>query len=218
MPTNWDCWSSHMTKQFDQMTNHFLSALTKQRKLPFSAMLISLIAVNNGSFGITDPRRRVAISTFILNMRRYLQFSLNRMWIGHAHTSVSLSQPITDLYSNWETSISKSFRIFNQYCMDIATVCVKPSVKGGCWEHFLHNSSINTCRKRVKHVTLCRTYKGLGIVLEREGDEVSKNMINEILDPKYVQQMLDMSRIFAKNRLKNNLFCVSLKRKLRLNC
>lgn len=63
----------------------------------------------------------------------------------------------------------------------------------------------------------CRTYKALGIAFESESDEVSKNMIDEIFDPKYVEGMLDMSQIFTNNRLKNNLFCVSLKHKLRLS-
>ena len=71
LPANWDCWSSHMTRQFNQMTNNFLSALTKQQKLPFFAMLISLIVVKNGGLGISDLRT-IMIPTFILNMRRCL--------------------------------------------------------------------------------------------------------------------------------------------------
>ena len=99
LPANWDCWSSHKTRKFDQMTKHFLSALTKQHKLPFSAMLINSMTVNIGGLGIPDLRT-IAIPTFILNMCRCFQFSLDRVWIGHTQNNVSLPQPVTDLYSN----------------------------------------------------------------------------------------------------------------------
>ena len=50
-----------------------------------------------------------------------------------------------------------------------------------------------------------------------EGDMVSLNMIPEILDPKLVQGLLDMSRSCYKKRFKNDLFGINLKQKLRLD-
>ena len=101
--------------------------------------------------------------------------------------------------------------------MDIANICVRPGVKGDCWDFFLHNSSINTCQERVKHVASCRTYRFLKREFKNDGDMVSKNMIPEILDSKLVQGLLDMCRSCPKNRYKNKLFGINLKRKLRLN-
>ena len=59
---------------------------------------------------------------------------------------------MSDLYKNWESSPLKLFRIFNHYQMDIAIICVKPGMKADRWEHFLFNSSLNTCRERIKYV------------------------------------------------------------------
>ena len=42
-------------------------------------------------------------------------------------------------------------------------------------------------------------------------------MLPEILDPKLAQGLLDMSRQSYKNRYKNDLFSINLKRKLRLD-
>ena len=128
-PVNWDCWHSPMTRAFDEMANTFISALTRQRSIPLLAQLISSIAVNNGGLGITRPQA-IAIPSFILTMRRCLQYSIEGVWIGNTHKNVPLPSTITDLYSNWTTSESKSFQIFNHYRMDIATVCVKPGIKG----------------------------------------------------------------------------------------
>ena len=103
--------------------------------------------------------------------------------------------------------------------MDIANVCVRPSASRDIsrWEFFLHNSSQNTCRERVKFVASCRTYAFLEEAFEQEGDSVSKNMLPEILDSKMVLGLLEMSRLHPQNRYKNELFGVCLKRKLRLN-
>ena len=46
---------------------------------------------------------------------------------------------------------------------------------------------------------------------------VSLNMIPELLDSKLVQGLLDMSRSNPKNRYKNDLFGINLKRKLCLD-
>ena len=56
--------------------------------------------------------------------------------------------------------------------MDIANICVRPGVKGDRWEFFLHNSSINTCRERIKYVASCNTEKFLERAFDDEGDTV----------------------------------------------
>ena len=42
-------------------------------------------------------------------------------------------------------------------------------------------------------------------------------MLPEILDPKLAQGLLDMSRQSHKNRYKNNLFGINIKRKLHVD-
>ena len=128
-------------------------------------------------------------------MRRCLQYSIEGVWIGNTHKNVPLPSTITNLYSNWTTSESKSFKIFNHYRMDIATVCVKPGVKGDRWEHFLHHSFINTYRERIKFVASCRAYRLLEHAFGQEGDNVSKNMLPKILDSNLAQGLLD--KIFS---------------------
>ena len=175
-----------------------------------------MMGVRNGGLGLPSPRN-IAIPNLVLSLRRCLQYSIEGVWIGHNHKPVRLPSHISNLYRDWETSLLKPFRIFNHYRMDVATICVKPGVKGDQWEHFLHKSSLNTCRERIKHVASCRTYAYLEHAFNLEGDMVSLNMIPELLDSKLVQGLLDMSRSNPKNRYKNDLFGINLKRKLRLD-
>ena len=103
--------------------------------------------------------------------------------------------------------------------MDIANVCVRPSASATTsrWEHFLLKSSQNTCRERIKFVASCRSYEFLKHAFDQEGDTISKNMLPEILDSKFAQGLLDLSRLHPQNRYKNELFSACLKRKLHID-
>merc|ERR1719291_1483287 len=107
-----------MTAKFDKMSSDFLGSLTRQQKLPLSAQLIASLSVRRGGLGIPDPSS-VAIPTFILNLRRCIQYSMEGVWIGHNRKTVRLPSHMTDLYKDWETSNSKTFHIFNKYRMQI---------------------------------------------------------------------------------------------------
>ena len=154
-----------------------------------------MMGVRNGSLGFPSPRN-IAIPNIVLSLRRCLKYSIEGVWIGHNHKPVRLPSHISDLYKDWETSPLKPFCIFNRYRMDVATICVKPGVKGDRWEHSLHNSSLNTCRERIKYG---RTYAYLEHAFNLEGDTVSLKMIPEILESKPVQGLLDISRSCHKN-------------------
>ena len=112
----------------------------------------------------------------------------NGIWIGHNYDPVLLPPQILSLFSNWNTSQSKTFRIFRKYWMDIATVCVSNKVENRM-QHFLYKSSFNTCQEQIKTVAASRSRE----YLEHCMSPTYLNNINEILDPKLAQGLLDMS-------------------------
>src|SRR6056300_894410 len=80
-------------------------------------------------------------------------------------------------------------------------------------DFFLHKASLNNCRERIKASAAVSNRH----IIESLLDPVSQNMIDEILDPKMGMALVDMSRIPVTNRLKNDIFDINLKRKLRLD-
>ena len=72
---------------------------------------------------------------------------------------------------------------------------------------------MNTCRERIKSSVSKRIIKDL----ESLADEGTNGMLEDVLDRKMSMAMIDMSRIPLRNRWKNDLFTILLKRKLRLD-
>ena len=70
-PNKWDLWHSPMGQNFDNMTDNFLSALSRCKKMPIGAMIISSMGSTVGGLGLKNPRC-MAIPSFIFSIKRSL--------------------------------------------------------------------------------------------------------------------------------------------------
>ena len=194
------------------MTNDFLSALTRYTNLPDHSTMISTISTKHGGLGLQSPRTS-SIPTFTLQTKRCLTYCKLGVWTGQNNKAVQLAPSIRSLFHGWEKSKSKSFSIFQHYWRDIAQTCISPLVPNNN-DFFLYKASFNTCRERCRKTSAALDRD---ILKHNLLDPISVNMLPELLDPKYGMGLLDCSRIYPENRLKNDLFSINLKRKLRLD-
>ena len=123
---------------------------------------------------------------------------------------------VASLFENWQSSSAKPFTTFRHYLSPLVNICVQNNT-GNNTDFFIRESSINTCRERIKEIIGKRARKFVIRIFEDSKDYQSISNIDDILDNKLGQGLLDMSRIPEENRLDNKIFSVMLKRKLRLN-
>ncbi len=211
LPAHWHLWDSDVATAFLSMNDTFLKSLTRSEEMPLFSSYLSGVPTTQGGLGIQHPIH-CAIPTFILTTKRCVQYASSGIWVGQNRDTYQLPTTFTQLYDDWDTSTAKTFRIFQKYWHDIADCCVSSEVQDK-YSFFINHSSMNTCRERIKSSVSKRIIKDL----ESLADEGTKGMLEDVLDRKMSMAMIDMSRIPLRNRLKNDLFTILLKRKLRLD-
>ena len=213
MPETWNVWQSDMTDKFTDMIEEMISDITSRQSIPRHSRLIATMSVSSGGLGLQHPIDS-AIPTFILQTKRILQYMTQGVWVSDTLPLVPLPPHITSLFTDWKSSNAHTFQIFRKYYPSIADVCVSDEFEGDKNEFFLNKSGINTCRERISKEAGLRTK----IILKREfrDDMDSLIQLEDLLDPKMSMSLLDMTRLDANNRRKNDDFTTMLKRKLRL--
>jgi hypothetical protein len=205
----WHLWNSTMTKAITAMHDKFLAGLTNRSSPPLHAHLISSMSTNKGGLGLPHPRC-VAIPTLILSMKRCINYSTEGVWVGNTTKAVQLPASITSLFANYQSSTNIQLQIFNRFAPALADICVHDSLDNRM-THFLHKSSPNTCKERIKDEAANRITTFL---LHNTKDFLTKNKLLEILQPRTAKSLIEMSRSEPSHRQKNQNFDVNLKRKL----
>jgi len=131
--------------------------------------------------------------------------------VGRTLDPVKLPTAVTSLFTDWKTSQSPAFLIFRKYAYDIAETCVHDGASDDKFEFFLHKSSPNTCRERIKDEAANRV---LSFVSSTLTDGFTKKKLGKILQRSTSKSLLEMSRQDPENRQKNENFLINLKRKL----
>lgn len=211
LPQNWHLWRSSMVDDFNTMCNNFLCSLTEREDMPAHSQLISHMSTSSGGLGIQHPRC-TAIPMFVLTTKRCLDYCFNGVWLDRTAPTVELPTNITDLFTDWRTSERPTFQIFRKYSEEIAHVCVAESVEDR-FAHFIHKSSPNTCKDRIKSEASRRV---LNFLEHNMKEGLSKQKLKELTQVSTSKSLLDMSRSQASSRQKNDNFIINLKRKLRL--
>ena len=212
LPPNWHLWDSDMAAEFTGMIDRVVSNITNRPSVPTHALLIASMSTTRGGLGIPHPRS-TSIPTFMLTTRRCLQYATDGIWIGLTDPTIPLPHTITRLYSDWRSSSSHTFQVFAKYLPDIANTCVSEQVADRV-EFFLHKSSINTCRERLRIAAASLTTPLLEY--ELRDDKASLDQLEDLLEPKMSASLLDMGRLNPAHRRQNDDFTTMLKRKLRL--
>jgi len=212
LPVNWNLWHSDMASAFNKMVEDVLSKLTNRTTVPSHTTLISSISTSNGGLGIQHPQS-TAIPAFILSTRRVLQYATNGVWIGDTLPPVQLPSSITCLFNEWRTSSAITFQHFRRYANDISNICINTD-DADKLNTFMTSTSINLCRERIKVESAERNKQLLEFVWQ--DDQPSLDQLEDLLEPRQSRALVDMSRIPAKNRQKNEHFGIMLRRKLRL--
>jgi hypothetical protein len=166
MPRNWFLWESDMADAFSDMIDKVLSAVTRRPSIPAHAHLIAIMSTKAGGLGIPHPRS-TAIPTFILNTKRCIQYATDGIWIDQTTPKITLPYYITNLYSNWETSDAHLFQVFRKYIKPISNICVSELVDDDPVEHFIHKSSLNNCRERIKLKAASRICSSTSFVMTK---------------------------------------------------
>ena len=214
-PGHWNLWSSEFCNEFDQMTNQVLARLTQTETIPLVSTLISAIPTTSGGLGIQNPDT-TAIPSFMLSFKRVLSYFSDGINVGRYHPNVDMPPAVASLFENWQSSSAKPFTTFRHYLSPLVNICVQNNT-GNNTDFFIKESSINTCRTRIKEIIGQRARKFVIRLFQDSEDYQSISNIDDILDNKLGQGLLDMSRIPEENRLENTIFSIMLKRKLRLN-
>ena len=207
----WHVWDSAMATDFSAMVDDFIATLTDRTDLPLHAHLIACMSSNCGGLGLQHPRC-TAISTFVLNTKRCIEYTTNGVWVGRTSAPVGLPPCITSLYENWRSSDAHTFRIFNCYASDMASICVRGNPANPLTE-FIYNLGPNLCKDRLKDEAGARI---VTFLRDNLSDTVSAAKLGEIIQRGTAKSLLDMPRSDPANRQPNANFAINLKRKLRL--
>ena len=178
--------------------------------MPIHSQLLTNIDTKRGGIGITSPRLK-AIPSFVLATKTTLDTIYNGVYLGKHRKRYILPQPITLLYENQESNPSKLLQIFNKFGPEIATTCTKKS--SDQMDSFITSTSLANCHEQINSTIASRLQQDVIPTFESD----SKHNIEEILDGKLGQGLLDLPRYDQKNRQPNNLFRFNLLRCLRLN-
>ena len=71
---------------------------------------------------------QIGSSEVILNMKRCIEYSSQRVWVGHTMDLVKLLTAITSHFTDWKTSQNSAFQIFRKYEYGIAETYVHDGV------------------------------------------------------------------------------------------
>ena len=167
----------------------------------------STIPIKQGGLGLVDPSSS-AIPTFLLSTHKCIQYAKDGVWISKTQPNVPLPPNITDLYKNWKSSSSKTFLFFRKYLDNITDICVRPTVEDKK-NFFLYNSSINTCRERIKD--RFSTFTRAKVKIDLKDDSTSLSNLDDILNNKVSLAMMELSRLDPGNRLPSLIFSILLK-------
>ena len=104
------------------------------------------------------------------------------------------------------------FQTFRKYVKPISNICVSELVDDDPVQYFIHKSSLNTCRERIKLKAASKIKRLLKYILR--DDEASLDQLEDILEYKMSYSLLDLPRRISQRS--NQDFSLMLKRKLRL--
>eukprot|EP00984_Skeletonema_dohrnii_P016248 scaffold7173_cov81-Skeletonema_dohrnii-CCMP3373.AAC.1 len=209
-PSRWHQWDSPTTKAFDELNKNVILAITQKETMPIHSQLLTNIDTKRGGIGITSPRLK-AIPSFILATKTTLDTIYNGVNLGKHRKRYMLPQPITSLYEDHTNNPSKLLQLFNKFGPEIATICTKQD--SNQMEPFINSTKLNTCHERINTSLADRLTEDVIFNLDQD----SKHNIEEILDGKFGQGLLDLPRKDQNNRQPNNLFRYNLLRCLRIN-
>ena len=211
LPNKYYLWESDLTSQFSDMTNHVLSSITNKNELPTHSHIIANMAIKQGGLGLQHPRTN-AISAYMSTTKRCLQYAHQGVWLGFNKNRPILPDSIRCLYLDWETSNDRTWKIFRKYMHDFTSICCS---QAHSHLDYVFNTSINKSRETIKEHAAIKMRKE---VLEDENItpfEIRK-VLPGILDRRTSMALMTMSRLEERQRIKNNIFTIALKRKLRL--
>eukprot|EP00956_Cyclotella_meneghiniana_P043801 scaffold288090_cov76-Cyclotella_meneghiniana.AAC.3 len=206
-------WESELTSQFSDMTNHVLSSITNKNNLPPHSHIIANMSIKQGGLGLQHPRTN-AISSYMSTTKRCLQYAHQGVWLGFNKSRPILPDSIHILYLDWETSNDRTWTIFRKYMHDFTSICCTQAHSHLDYV-FNFNTSINKSRETIKEHAAIKMRKE---VLEDENItpfEIRK-VLPGILDRRTSMALMTMSRLEERQRVKNNIFTIALKRKLRI--
>jgi len=207
---DWNLWNSEMTVEFDRMSHLFIKAITRTESLPDHSTMLMNLNTKQGGLGITTPRLK-APSAFVLNIKQSITSAKEGLNIGKKRAPFKLPYSISSLYDGWETSDAASFKIYRKFAPDIARVCGTDFNRDP--QTFTYQTAVNKYHEKVNEEIKWRTKEQLIEWLPED----SKHNIEEVMDGKLGQGLLDLPRSEERNRQPNNLFRFNLLRCLRMD-
>lgn len=219
LPADWTFWKSGMSNSFSKVLNDFLVELLQIPSLPPHAHAIATISLSNGGLGLQHPRL-AAIPTFMLSIKRAIDFASNGIFLPRTASAIPLPPSITCLYHNWQdaSSTSRIFTTFNKYLPDIVSTVIlddptceiDPSQKE--INKFISKTSIPWARESLRHHA---SQAFISHLVETAPDDVY-HALPGLLQHHMSLPLIAMSRSDKANRLDNESFIIALKAKLRV--
>jgi hypothetical protein len=211
LPPDIHLWNSDLTDNFSRMTENILTDITNSHSLPAHAHIIANMSIKQGGLGLQHPRLN-AITSFMLSTKRSLQYSHQGVWLGHNSPQPILPHSISSLYSDWQSSHSRTWQIFRKYLPRYNQICANNADNP---ESFIFDTSINGSKEKAKEFASKRTFQQVLLNDDVTPADIKPHLAG-MLDNKASMALMCMSRLDTSNQMKNDIFTICLKRKLRL--
>ena len=209
LPPHYYLWDSDLSEEFSKMTENMLCSITGNHSLPAHAHIIANMSIAQGGLGLQHPRAN-AITAYMMSTKRSLQYAQQGVWLGFNKDSFPLPTQITSLYNDWETSDRKSWIIFRKYLPTFADVCFQHADSPN---DFIYKASLNGAREKAKDFS-SRPMKETVLFNELLTPKDIQIALPGALDKRASMALMTMSRQEETHRMPNDIFTISIQRKL----
>ena len=206
----WDDWMGPLATGISSMVESFLSKLTQRQSIPLASLLIAYITVSQGGLGMMDAATR-AIPDFVITMSQAICYAEVSFTFNKDKTPLTLPTSLSNLFSTTNNQSSTFLRNFYQLLPTLALVG-SPSKCPDPIDFFLRQGSFKSMCDRVKKAASARRYSSLCTIAGKD----LLDDLDEILISPTSYPLIAMCRSIPSHRRPNDLFIISLKRKLHL--
>jgi len=211
----WEEWNGPLTRETDDILQHFLATLLDLDKIPEYAIHIANLGLSAGGLGLLCPRLRAA-PDFILTMSATCRRATTGFYFHKTLLPHTVHPSLSSLFTIDDNPASLILQRFHCLLPHMATIGTSPSTPAASKiTAFLQTTSPKSARDRINKYCTSYLHNATHHEFATHAPE-HLHLLPSILSPQMSYPLIAMCRSNASNRLPPWIFDICIKRKLRL--